>query len=175
MTEPFAHEWCLFTIFSPSKEKLQHCIMLILNQDKSKKHQFYNSCLLLPHHYMFPLANPLSGAPTPLWEFLLYEMIAQTVLKGGGCLWGLCCPLQAMAVSVSRDLTVEVLEDVNAVKLSDRQQALRAAIRRGEPKSLGVSAHFFRPLTLSLSLNGGVMWKREFWFVLVPVCAPTLF
>uniref|UniRef100_UPI0037E6FAF5 transmembrane protein 176 isoform X2 n=1 Tax=Semicossyphus pulcher TaxID=241346 RepID=UPI0037E6FAF5 len=42
-----------------------------------------------------------------------------------------------MAVVVSRDLTVQVLEDVNAVKLSDRQQALRAAIQRGEPKSLG--------------------------------------
>lgn len=44
-----------------------------------------------------------------------------------------------MAVVVSRDLTVQVLEDVNAAKLVDRQQALRAAIQRGEPKSLGVS------------------------------------
>lgn len=51
----------------------------------------------------------------------------------------LCCPLQVMAVAVSRDLAVKVLEDVNAVKLIDRQQALRAAIRRGEPKCLGVS------------------------------------
>ncbi|KAI3353229.1 hypothetical protein L3Q82_019264 [Scortum barcoo] len=51
----------------------------------------------------------------------------------------LCGPLQVMAVAVSRDLTVQVLEDVNAVKLNDRQQALRAAIQRGEPKSLGVS------------------------------------
>ncbi|XP_037831844.1 transmembrane protein 176 isoform X2 [Kryptolebias marmoratus] len=42
-----------------------------------------------------------------------------------------------MAVSVSRDLTVQVLEDVNAVKLTDRQQALRAAIQKGEPKCLG--------------------------------------
>ncbi|XP_029989384.1 transmembrane protein 176 [Sphaeramia orbicularis] len=44
-----------------------------------------------------------------------------------------------MAVAVTRDLTVQVLEDVNAAKLTDRQQALRAAIQRGEPKSLGVS------------------------------------
>ncbi|XP_074543823.1 transmembrane protein 176 isoform X2 [Halichoeres trimaculatus] len=44
-----------------------------------------------------------------------------------------------MAVAVSRDLTVQVLEDVNVVKLSDRQQALRAAIQKGEPKCLGVS------------------------------------
>lgn len=44
-----------------------------------------------------------------------------------------------MAVQVSRDLTVQVLSDVNITKLADRQQALRAAIQRGEPKSLGVS------------------------------------
>ena len=44
-----------------------------------------------------------------------------------------------MAVAVSRDLTVQVLEDVNAAKLTDRQQALRNAIQRGEPKCLGVS------------------------------------
>lgn len=44
-----------------------------------------------------------------------------------------------MAVAVSRDLTVQVLEDVNTVKLTDRQQALHAAIQRGEPKCLGVS------------------------------------
>lgn len=49
------------------------------------------------------------------------------------------CVCQVMAVAVSRDLTVQVLEDVNAAKLADRQQALRAAIQRGEPKCLGVS------------------------------------
>ncbi|KAK1886580.1 Membrane-spanning 4-domains subfamily A member 12 [Dissostichus eleginoides] len=43
-----------------------------------------------------------------------------------------------MAVAVCRDLTVTVLEDVNAAKLTERQQALRAAIQRGEPKCLGV-------------------------------------
>lgn len=44
-----------------------------------------------------------------------------------------------MAVTVNKDLTVEVLQDTNAAKLVDRQQALRAAIQRGEPKCLGVS------------------------------------
>lgn len=49
------------------------------------------------------------------------------------------CRLQEMAVAVSRDLKVHMLEDVNATKLVDRQQALRAAIQKGEPKCLGVS------------------------------------
>lgn len=44
-----------------------------------------------------------------------------------------------MAVAVTRDLTVQVLEDTNVVKLTDRQQMLRDAVQRGEPKSLGVS------------------------------------
>lgn len=48
-----------------------------------------------------------------------------------------------MAVAVSRDLTVQVLEDINAAKLLDRQQNLRSAIQRGEPKCLGVSLHHF--------------------------------
>ncbi|KAM8878904.1 transmembrane protein 176 isoform 2-T2 [Spinachia spinachia] len=57
-----------------------------------------------------------------------------------------------MAVSVSRDLTVLVSEDVNAIKLSDRQQALRAAIRRGEPKSLGVSQIMLGLMVMSYSI-----------------------
>ncbi|RVE75828.1 hypothetical protein OJAV_G00002740 [Oryzias javanicus] len=44
-----------------------------------------------------------------------------------------------MAVAVSRDLTVQMLKDVNTCKLTDRQQALRAAIQKGEPKCIGVS------------------------------------
>lgn len=44
-----------------------------------------------------------------------------------------------MALAVSRDLKVHMLEDVNATKLVHRQQALRAAIQKGEPKCLGVS------------------------------------
>lgn len=44
-----------------------------------------------------------------------------------------------MAVQVSGDLNVQVLQDVNINKLAERQQALQVAIQRGEPKSLGVS------------------------------------
>uniref|UniRef100_A0A8D3AW65 Membrane-spanning 4-domains subfamily A member 12-like n=1 Tax=Scophthalmus maximus TaxID=52904 RepID=A0A8D3AW65_SCOMX len=57
-----------------------------------------------------------------------------------------------MAVAVSRDLTVQVLEDVNAVKLTDRQQALRAAIQRGEPKCLGVSQVMLGLMVMSYSI-----------------------
>lgn len=44
-----------------------------------------------------------------------------------------------MAVEVTRDLTVQVLQDPNTEKLMDRKQELRAAVQRGEPKCLGVS------------------------------------
>lgn len=44
-----------------------------------------------------------------------------------------------MAVTVSRDLKVHMSEDVNVTKLVDKQQALRSAIQKGEPKCLGVS------------------------------------
>uniref|UniRef100_A0A8C5D1R2 Membrane-spanning 4-domains subfamily A member 12-like n=2 Tax=Gouania willdenowi TaxID=441366 RepID=A0A8C5D1R2_GOUWI len=57
-----------------------------------------------------------------------------------------------MAVSVSRDLTVEVLHDGNAVKLTDRQQALHTAIHRGEPKALGVSQVMLGVMVMSYSL-----------------------
>ncbi|XP_041640925.1 transmembrane protein 176 [Cheilinus undulatus] len=57
-----------------------------------------------------------------------------------------------MAVAVTRDLTVQVLEDVNTVKLSDRQQALRAAIQKGEPKSLGVSQVMLGLMVMSYSI-----------------------
>ncbi|XP_029281770.1 transmembrane protein 176 isoform X2 [Cottoperca gobio] len=57
-----------------------------------------------------------------------------------------------MAVSVSRDLTVQVLEDVNTVKLTDRQQALRAAVQRGEPKCLGVSQVMLGLMVMSYSI-----------------------
>lgn len=49
--------------------------------------------------------------------------------------------LQAMALQVSRDLSVQVLQDVNVTKLAERQQALQAAIQKGEPKSVGVSLY----------------------------------
>ncbi|XP_073332790.1 transmembrane protein 176 [Pagrus major] len=57
-----------------------------------------------------------------------------------------------MAVAVSRDLTVQVLEDVNAAKLTDRQQALRTAIQRGEPKCLGVSQVMLGLMVMSYSI-----------------------
>nr|XP_046256396.1 transmembrane protein 176 [Scatophagus argus]XP_046256405.1 transmembrane protein 176 [Scatophagus argus] len=57
-----------------------------------------------------------------------------------------------MAVTISRDLTVQVLEDVNTVKLNDRQQALRAAIQRGEPKCLGVSQVMLGVMVMSYSI-----------------------
>ncbi|XP_047222538.1 transmembrane protein 176 [Girardinichthys multiradiatus] len=57
-----------------------------------------------------------------------------------------------MAVSVSRDLKVHVQEDVNKVKLSDRQQELRDAIQRGEPKCLGVSQVMLGLMVISYAL-----------------------
>ncbi|CAG5945492.1 unnamed protein product [Menidia menidia] len=57
-----------------------------------------------------------------------------------------------MAVSVSRDLTVQVHEDANVVKLTDRRQELRAAIQRGEPKSLGVSQVMLGLMVMSYSI-----------------------
>ncbi|XP_059190689.1 transmembrane protein 176 isoform X1 [Centropristis striata] len=57
-----------------------------------------------------------------------------------------------MAVAVTRDLTLQVQEDVNAVKLTDRQQALRAAIQKGEPKCLGVSQVMLGLLVMSYSI-----------------------
>ncbi|XP_008315995.1 transmembrane protein 176 isoform X2 [Cynoglossus semilaevis] len=57
-----------------------------------------------------------------------------------------------MAVAVSRDLTVQVVEDVNAAKLTDRQQALRASIQKGEPKCLGVSQVMMGIMVMSYSI-----------------------
>ncbi|XP_071361586.1 transmembrane protein 176 [Trachinotus anak] len=87
-----------------------------------------------------------------------------------------------MAVAVSRDLTVQVLEDVNAVKLTDRQQALRAAIQRGEPKCLGVSQVMLGLMVMSYSIplhfteiteviRMGVPWWSGLMFVTVGVVA----
>uniref|UniRef100_A0A3B4YV45 Membrane spanning 4-domains A12 n=1 Tax=Seriola lalandi dorsalis TaxID=1841481 RepID=A0A3B4YV45_SERLL len=87
-----------------------------------------------------------------------------------------------MAVEVSRDLTVQVLEDVNAVKLTDRQQALRAAIQRGEPKCLGVSQVMLGLMVMSYSIplhftevtevvSLGVPWWSGLMFITVGVVA----
>ncbi|GAA6233769.1 protein FAM189B-like [Lates japonicus] len=87
-----------------------------------------------------------------------------------------------MAVAVSRDLTVQVLEDVNAVKLTDRQQALRAAIQRGEPKCLGVSQVMLGLMVMSYSIplhfteltevvSLGVPWWSGLMFITAGVVA----
>ncbi|XP_022612926.1 uncharacterized protein LOC111230459 isoform X2 [Seriola dumerili] len=87
-----------------------------------------------------------------------------------------------MAVAVSRDLAVQVLEDVNAVKLTDRQQALRAAIQRGEPKCLGVSQVMLGLMVMSYSIplhftevtevvSLGVPWWSGLMFITVGVVA----
>ncbi|XP_008292497.1 transmembrane protein 176 [Stegastes partitus] len=90
-----------------------------------------------------------------------------------------------MAVSVSRDLTVQVLEDVNTVKLTDRQQALRAAIQRGEPKCLGVSQVMLGLMVMSYSIplhfteltevvSLGVPWWSGLMFITAGVAAIVL-
>ncbi|XP_068582782.1 transmembrane protein 176 isoform X2 [Cebidichthys violaceus] len=81
-----------------------------------------------------------------------------------------------MSVAVSRDLTVQVLEDTNVVKLIDRQQALRTAIQRGEPKCLGVSQVMLGLMVMSYSIplhftvltevvNLGVPWWSGLTFI----------
>ncbi|XP_029365316.1 transmembrane protein 176 [Echeneis naucrates] len=57
-----------------------------------------------------------------------------------------------MAVAVSRDLTVQVLQDTNVAKLTDRQQALRTVIQRGEPKCLGVSQVMLGIMVMTYSI-----------------------
>ncbi|KAM4583647.1 transmembrane protein 176 isoform 2-T2 [Odontesthes bonariensis] len=90
-----------------------------------------------------------------------------------------------MAVSISRDLTVQVLEDVNVVKLTDRQQELRAAIQRGEPKCLGVSQVMLGLMVMSYSIPLhfteltevvalGVPWWSGLMFVTAGVVAVIL-
>ncbi|XP_070840888.1 transmembrane protein 176 isoform X1 [Chaetodon trifascialis] len=90
-----------------------------------------------------------------------------------------------MAVAVSRDLTVQVLEDVNAVKLNDRQQALRTAIQRGEPKCLGVSQVMLGLMVMSYSIplhfteltevvSLGVPWWSGLMFIAAGVVAVIL-
>ncbi|XP_038837186.1 membrane-spanning 4-domains subfamily A member 12-like isoform X2 [Salvelinus namaycush] len=57
-----------------------------------------------------------------------------------------------MAVSVSRDLSVSVTTDINADKLTDRRQALRESIQKGEPKALGVSQVMIGVMVMSYSI-----------------------
>ncbi|XP_071378919.1 transmembrane protein 176 [Centroberyx affinis] len=87
-----------------------------------------------------------------------------------------------MAVSVSRDLSVRVLEDVNAGKLNDRHQALRASVQKGQPKSLGVSQVMLGLMVMSYSIpllfteltevvNLGVPWWSGLSFITAGVVA----
>uniref|UniRef100_A0A0E9R714 Uncharacterized protein n=1 Tax=Anguilla anguilla TaxID=7936 RepID=A0A0E9R714_ANGAN len=73
-----------------------------------------------------------------------------------------------MAVSISRDLSVMV-EDTSVRKLTDRQEALKESIQKGEPKVLGVSQVMVGVVVISYSLpllasdftevvNFGVPW-----------------
>ncbi|XP_056265410.1 transmembrane protein 176 [Pseudoliparis swirei] len=92
---------------------------------------------------------------------------------------------KVMAVEISRDLTVHVLEDVNAVKLSGTQQALREAIQRGEPKCLGVSQVMLGLMVMSYSIplhftvrtevvKFGVPWWSGLMFITAGVVAIVL-
>uniref|UniRef100_A0A3B5LV28 Uncharacterized protein n=1 Tax=Xiphophorus couchianus TaxID=32473 RepID=A0A3B5LV28_9TELE len=91
-----------------------------------------------------------------------------------------------MAVSISRDLSVQVLDDPNKVKLTERQQQLHAAIQKGEPKCLGVSIQVMLGLmviTYSLPLHFtvhtpvvifGVPWWTGLTFIAAGLIAVTL-
>lgn len=87
-----------------------------------------------------------------------------------------------MAVQVSRDLSVQVLQDVNITKLAERQQTLRAAIQKGEPKSLGVSQVMLGLMVLSYSIpllftettevvGAGVPWWSGLTFIAAGIIA----
>ncbi|TWW59403.1 hypothetical protein D4764_06G0009330 [Takifugu flavidus] len=73
-----------------------------------------------------------------------------------------------MAVAVSRDLKVHMLEDVNTTKLVDRQQALRAAIQKGEPKCLGVTQLMLGLMVMSYSIPLHLTEVTEVVRLLVP-------
>ncbi|XP_067106690.1 transmembrane protein 176 [Osmerus mordax] len=81
-----------------------------------------------------------------------------------------------MAVTVSRDLTVSVTTDINADKLFDRTQVLKASIQKGEPKALGVSQVILGVIVMSYSIpllfteftvcvNFGVPWWSGLSFI----------
>ncbi|XP_077381795.1 transmembrane protein 176 isoform X2 [Festucalex cinctus] len=57
-----------------------------------------------------------------------------------------------MAVAVSRDLSVQVLEDANTVKLTDRKKYLHDAKQRGQPKCIGVSQMMLGLMIISYSI-----------------------
>lgn len=75
-----------------------------------------------------------------------------------------------MAVAVTRDLTVQVLQDTNTVKLMDSKQTLRAAVQRGEPKCLGVSQLMLGLMIITYSIplhltdHTEVVWLGVPWW-----------
>uniref|UniRef100_A0A4W5RIV7 Transmembrane protein 176 n=1 Tax=Hucho hucho TaxID=62062 RepID=A0A4W5RIV7_9TELE len=87
-----------------------------------------------------------------------------------------------MAVLVSRDLSVSVTTDINADKLTERRQALRESIQKGEPKALGVSQVMIGMMVMSYSLpllsteftevvSFGVPWWSGLSFIAAGVVA----
>ncbi|XP_038125586.1 transmembrane protein 176 [Cyprinodon tularosa] len=81
-----------------------------------------------------------------------------------------------MAVSVTRDLKVEVLEDENKVRLSNKQEEMRLTIQRGDPKCMGVSQVMLGLMVIFYSLpllsseatdvvNFGVPWWTGVTFI----------
>ncbi|KAL1023605.1 hypothetical protein UPYG_G00043420 [Umbra pygmaea] len=90
-----------------------------------------------------------------------------------------------MAVSVRRDLSVNVSADINTDKLADKQQALLESIRKGEPKAFGVSQVMLGVLVLSFSfpllyteftqvIIFGVPWWSSLSFIAAGVIAIVL-
>ncbi|XP_007574685.1 transmembrane protein 176 [Poecilia formosa] len=90
-----------------------------------------------------------------------------------------------MSVTISRDLSVQVLDDPNKVKLTDRQQQLHAAIQKGEPKCLGLSQVMLGLMVMTYSLplhfiehthvvNFGVPWWTGLTFIAAGSIAMTL-
>ena len=76
-----------------------------------------------------------------------------------------------MAVSVSRDLSVSVTTDINSDKLTDKQQALRESIEKGEPKALGVSVRCQRLFLLIFFIDGDATIGEDIIACCVQPCA----
>ncbi|CAL8389687.1 unnamed protein product [Arctogadus glacialis] len=87
-----------------------------------------------------------------------------------------------MAVSISSDLFVRVHEDVNLTKITERQQALRESLQKGEPKALGVTQLMLGLLVVTYSfplclttfsevLNTGTPWWSGLVFIAAGVTA----
>lgn len=75
-----------------------------------------------------------------------------------------------MAVAVNRDLTVQVMQDTNTIKLMDSKRALRAAVQRGEPKCLGLSQLMLGLMIITYSIplhlaeHTEVVWMGVPWW-----------